>query len=347
MFKQFLISNYLLLTVCICEDATEIVGRREYDSGTNSVMGFSLPMEPNGLRNAHLAKVKTAEDIVNLFETLPWASVAVVVLAQPLAEIPALRICSFASDNRFTMEDVKARKETIAEALEAEGIIMLSYSADCDARELKMERHDLELGKKPPKRCSKEEAFLYSLKNLWRYWTSNRICRSIPNQNTIHEAAKMRARMLRAEKFLAIVNKIASVSHLKSLLQMFGKDVHLLKTEDLNAKNKMNYASCESCANLTQTLITVNNATFFVRIDSEGIQFYLNLMQFVTSSYLDKQLHPEERIYRIWFVVFSVRLWRYWSCCDKMYTLSENFVILNCYLSAEINAHCFVLAILE
>ena len=49
------------------------------------------------------------------------------------------------------MEDVKARKETIAEALEAEGIIMLSYSADCDARELKMERHDLELGKKPPK----------------------------------------------------------------------------------------------------------------------------------------------------------------------------------------------------
>ena len=61
---------------------------------------------------------------------------------------------SFASDNRFIMEDVKARKETIAVALEAEGIIkfiMLSYSADGDARELKMERHGLELGKKPPK----------------------------------------------------------------------------------------------------------------------------------------------------------------------------------------------------
>ena len=58
-------------------------------------------------------------------------------------------------------------------------------------------------------------------------------------------AAKMRARMLRAEKFLVIGNKIASVSHLKSLLQMFGKDVHLLKPEDLNAKDKMNYASCE------------------------------------------------------------------------------------------------------
>ncbi len=84
-----------------------------------------------------------------------------------------------------------------------------------------------------------------------------------------------------------------------------------------------------------------------MRIDSEGTQFYLKLMHFVTSSYLDKQLDPEERIYRIWFVVFSFRLWRYWICCDKMYTLSENFVTLNCYLSAEINAHCLVLVILE
>jgi hypothetical protein len=65
--KQYLIFNNLPLTVCICEDATAIVGRREYDSGTNSVMGFSLPMESNGLRNANLAKVKTAANIVRLF----------------------------------------------------------------------------------------------------------------------------------------------------------------------------------------------------------------------------------------------------------------------------------------
>ena len=47
----------------------------------------------------------------------------------------------------------------------------------------------------------------------------------------------------------------------------------------------------------------------------------------------------------MWFVVF-LRLWRFWLCCDKMYTLSENFVTLNCDLSAEMNAHCLVLVIL-
>lgn len=73
-------------------------------------------------------------------------------MAQPLADMPALCICSFASDNRFTLENVKARKETIAAALEEEGIIMLSYSANGNARELKMKRHDLdELETKPLK----------------------------------------------------------------------------------------------------------------------------------------------------------------------------------------------------
>jgi len=69
-------------------------------------------------------------------------------------------------------------------------------------------------------------------------------------------------------------------------------------------------------------------------------------MDYVSSSYMSKDLDPLERVYRIWFVVFSLRLWRYWILTGKMYTLSENFMTLNCYLSAEINAHCMVLVIL-
>ena len=127
---------------------------------------------------------------------------------------------------------------------------------------------------------------MYSLKKLWPFWAANRICRGISNQDTIHEgttfvnvlcpslnkitkffciAAKMRARILRAEKFLAIGNKIASVAHLKSLLQIFGKDVHLLKPEDLNAKDKMNYASCERlCQPHVRKLLKENVPSRFI-----------------------------------------------------------------------------------
>ncbi len=66
-------------------------------------------------------------------------------------------------------------------------------------------------------------------------------------------------------------------------------------------------------------------------------------MRFVTSSYLDKKLSPLERVYRIWFVNFALRFWRFWMMCDDSYKLSLNFITLNSYLCAEINAHAMIL----
>ena len=75
----------------------------------------------------------------------------------------------------------------------------------------------------------------------------------------------MRARILSAEKFLAIGNKIDSVTHLKSLLRMFGKDIHLLKPEDVNAKDKMNYDSCERlCQTHVRQLLNQNVPSTFI-----------------------------------------------------------------------------------
>ena len=160
--KKYLTDNNLPLMVCVCEDATALVGRREYHNTSNSVMGFSLPMERNGLRNANLLKVKNASDIVNFFETLPRASLAVVVMAQPMADVPLMRIMVFASDNRFNKDDVKARKDTIQGALEKEGIDMLCWSADIDSRYLKTEWYDIELGVKLKGIISNNNLWLYA-----------------------------------------------------------------------------------------------------------------------------------------------------------------------------------------
>lgn len=79
---------------------------------------------------------------------------------------------------------------------------------------------------------------------------------------------------------------------------------------------------------------------------SEATRFYLRLMYYSSSSYLDKALSPLDRVYRIWYVAFSLRLWRYWTTCDKAYTLAANFMTLNVYLCVEFNAHALVLMIL-
>ena len=70
-------------------------------------------------------------------------------------------------------------------------------------------------------------------------------------------------------------------------------------------------------------------------------------MYYSASSFLDKNLTPLDRVYRMWYVVFSLRIWRYWILCDKAYTLANNFVTLNVYLCVEINAHALVLTILR
>ena len=97
--KEFLVNNNLPLIVALSEDCTAIVSKREYDSASNSIMGVSLPMEPNGLRNYRHAVVTDAKSIVDVFEKYPRATLVLVVMTQPLAEgMPPIRILSFCTE---------------------------------------------------------------------------------------------------------------------------------------------------------------------------------------------------------------------------------------------------------
>ncbi|KAK4005662.1 hypothetical protein OUZ56_010705 [Daphnia magna] len=304
-------------------------------------MGVSLPMEANGLRNQKLAVVTDVKSIVDVFQRFPRATLMLVVMAQPLVDgIPPIRILSFCTDNKFTAEDVTARMHTIITALAAEGILALVCSADGDAREVKFMRETEELGLPVPKSIPVGQEMLYTLKQKYFYFVALRIPCGISVQDPVHLVAKERMRLLRSEKFLAIGNFIASPVHLQTVMNQYDKSRHLLKPEDLNAHDKMNYGSAERLCqpHISQLLENVEG--------SEATHFYLRLMYYSSSSYLDKALSPIDRVYRIWYVAFSLRLWRYWITCDKAYNLAANFMTLNVYLCVEFNAHALVLMIL-
>lgn len=57
--------------------------------------------------------------------------------------------------------------------------------------------------------------------------------------------AKLRVRLLKFTKFLALGNRICSCSDLIDLLIKVSKDKHLLRPDDLNYKDKMNYDAVE------------------------------------------------------------------------------------------------------
>ena len=70
-------------------------------------------------------------------------------------------------------------------------------------------------------------------------------------------------------------------------------------------------------------------------------------MHLITSSFLDKSLPPLDRIYRIWFSTFALRIWRFWLCSEENYTLGNNFISSNAYLCVEVCAHSLVLVALK
>ena len=80
---------------------------------------------------------------------------------------------------------------------------------------------------------------------------------------------------------------------------------------------------------------------------SEATVLFLKLMDYATSSFLDKTLTPLERIYKLWFVVFALRDWREWLIKHDAYDLGDNFFSLNAYLCCEINAHSMITIIGE
>lgn len=155
-------------------------------------------MGSNGLPDASNSKAGNVFDIVKMFRQYSRATVAMVVMAHPLADgIAPLRICSFGSDNRFTSADVKNRLDFIKDILKKNDIEVLGYSTDGDSRELKMMREHLKLGTKKVNK-------VFSKRYTWFFADIINTC--IPFQDTIHEGLKLKTRFLKTHMSLPFGN---------------------------------------------------------------------------------------------------------------------------------------------
>lgn len=82
-----------------------------------------------------------------MFSNYERASSVMAIMAQPLdINAQPVRICYFATNNKFTSSDVQNRITFITSELNYNGIRVETYSADGDPRELKMMRDTLQLG---------------------------------------------------------------------------------------------------------------------------------------------------------------------------------------------------------
>lgn len=109
--NEYLENLKLRKTVWISEDATGIVSNIHYDSISCQLVGFVLPNCPSTSSPIPLSfGAKDADDIFRLMSDQDVKRSNLVIIAQPLSEtVQPFVLQIFATDNRFTKEDVVKR----------------------------------------------------------------------------------------------------------------------------------------------------------------------------------------------------------------------------------------------
>lgn len=152
-------------------------------------------------------------------------------------------------------------------------------------------------------------------------------------QDTTHIATKLRNRLLKPNIVLPLGTHRINIGHLQSLVKNVQKSVHGLCMTDVCPIDRMNFSSFQKITDDRVIQSLSNNVT-----GSEATVKYLKVCKEVTSSYLDFELAPLERVFRIWHALFFIRIWRKSIIASKSYHLKENFISSNAYTCIEINA---------
>lgn len=324
---SFLDKKRLPRVIWVSEDATRINGKIEYDSKSNEIVGFVLPLK-NGVPVRQTFVATTADKIKECFQNNTKSSYAYVIVAQPLIPgAPSYCLACFGTDNRFTHHDVVQRWEHMISAAKENGITILGFSSDGDSRLLKSMR--LKSG-------------IFNLNTSDWKWFFMDIDHSEECyfQDFVHIMTKLRTRFLNEKISLKFGSAEISSKHLYNLLQTVSKDQHMLTLSDLKLEDKMNFLAAEKmCSPSIVNLLRKMEGT-------EGTVFYLNIMNSVSSAFLQSDISLSERLYKIWSVVFFLRIWRSIIKRDKEQTLKNNFISLNSYLCIELNAHMLIKLIL-
>lgn len=316
--------------VSLSEDATRIVGKVQYDSSSNQLVGFVLPSNSEfGMPIPFAYPARNAMEIVDHFSNgNAIAAFLNVVMAQPLDGAPPFCLLLYGSDNRYTADDVKKRWKYITAELNRLGISVLTISSDSD----------------PKYNSAMRELSTIGSRNAKFKWFSCTLDIGPPFyvQDSVHIATKMRNFLLRLLRKGSSKHQFPfgkyhiRIQHLYELIERFPKQ-HGLTLSTLNPHDRQNFSSVERMYDQRVIELMRNHVN-----GSEGTIQFLQIIRDVIGSYMERKLTPLQRIRKIWYSLFLIRIWREFIISRKNATLKDNWISLNCYVCIELNAHSLV-----
>lgn len=327
----YLKERNLPLVVSLSEDATRIQGRVQYDSYTNQLVGFTLPLNKrSGMPIPYSYPARNATEICSHFSGENSVSnFLIIVMAQPIS-VNAKPFClvAFGSDNSYSAMDVANRWKNMVKELAKLGIKVLTISSDSDPRYNAAMRQLSKLGQK----CSAYELFSCDYMSQGPFYV----------QDTVHIGTKLRNFILRTilnELKLPFGKYFINWNHLNILLKNFAKDTHQLTASVLNPVDRQNFSSVLRMCH-PRVIEMLKNVKC-----SDATSLFLQIMNDIIESFMNQNLTALQRVRKIWYSLFMIRIWRHYIINHKNYTLKDNFLTANCYTCIELNAHSLILSI--
>lgn len=326
----YLKERKLPLAVGLSEDATRIVGRMQYDAKTNQIIGFTLPLNKiNGMPVPFAYPARNANEILKHFSVEHSTSTYLnVIMVQPLSNVPAFCLLVYGSDNKYTANDVMNRWNHIVKELSYRNIEVISISSDSEPRYNAAMRRLSKLGQKSE-----------FPNTIW--YASDAKCLPFFVQDPIHIATKLRNFILRTTWNLRSLpfgqGNFIQLKLLYYSIDHFTKDKHELTTSILNPADKQNFRSVEKMCSVKVTNLLKSSVK-----GSHATVVFLEIIRDVTDAFLNPNLMPLERIRKVWYCVFLIRMWKKYIMTHRSYTLKKNFLTANCYSCIELNAHSLI-----
>lgn len=306
--------------IWISEDQTAINSRIEYDPKSNQIIGFSPKLDSNGMPIVNSFPFNNLQDLKNYFEYGEKSNY--IIMAQPLVDqAPAFCLSIYGTCNKFNAVDVEKRWNYLLKTAEKYGIAIEGFSTDGDTRMLKVMKKFTELS--------------VASESDWKY-IKNLEDSPLFIQDVVHIGTKLKTVFLKESIELRIGKFLITPGHLKKLIENVSKDKHCLTESMLNSADKMNYDTVEKMADPKVASCLDQHIN-----DSEATVAFLRVLGQILDSFLKKDLTPTERCYKMWHATFFFRIWRNWIM-ESEFSLTKNFISLNCYTCIELNAHCLV-----
>lgn len=228
-------------------------------------------------------------------------------------------IGAFPTNNSYTSSNVIDRWNYITAELEEFGISCV-FSSDGDPRLLGAMKMLTGFGK------------LYSFDELNLSLICDIDAKSKCMQDSIHLTNKLKNRLFDSANDLEIGEFLATINHIRILMDNTSKDLHKLANSDINAndssRDKMNSESTRKiCTNEVIELVE-NNV-----VGSSGTVAYLRMIRAIYNAFIELEISSIDRLYFGYYAICFIRIWRN----NVSGNANDNFITNNVWTSIEIN----------